>query len=356
MRENYFIDFLRFIFSLCILFYHSWIFAGTFGNGILNHGYLAVDFYFIVTGYLMINSSRKNKSNDTTILKDSFIFIYKKIKNIFPALLVTFLFGVLLVYGKNIIFSPSILLSNTLLPELLQLSILGYDLTVNSSWWYISAMLLVLALLYPIAKKYSDDYSRYIAPLIIIFTLGFINMHAININDPVRIDYFLRNGFYKALIFIPLGNISYIVTKKIKEIDFKKYTLIVLSIIEILLYTILILNMHYFFMGTFLFALLLMLNISLTFSGITFLSKMFKNNIWKKLGNYGFYIFLCNISVRTYIQRNYLNLGFSYNELLFRFIINSCLLALILYIIVEIIYMKFILKKLSDYSKRKWKK
>jgi peptidoglycan/LPS O-acetylase OafA/YrhL len=62
-QENYFIDFLRFVFSVCIVFYHSWMFAGEFGKGIFNYGYLAVDFYFIVTGYLMINSMSKSLQN-----------------------------------------------------------------------------------------------------------------------------------------------------------------------------------------------------------------------------------------------------------------------------------------------------
>ena len=53
--QNYFIDFLRFVFSVGILLYHSWSFTGEFGKGLFNAGYLGVDFFFIVTGYLMIN-------------------------------------------------------------------------------------------------------------------------------------------------------------------------------------------------------------------------------------------------------------------------------------------------------------
>ena len=84
-KQNYFIDFLRFVFSICILFYHSWVFAGEFGNGIFNYGFLAVDFYFIVTGYLMMMSIYKMKSH-TTILNDSFIFMYNKILDFFDKL------------------------------------------------------------------------------------------------------------------------------------------------------------------------------------------------------------------------------------------------------------------------------
>ena len=42
-------------------------------------------------------------------------------------------------------------------------------------------------------------------------------MNNIIINDPVNISYFLRNGFYQALVFIPIGNVVYSITKFIKN-------------------------------------------------------------------------------------------------------------------------------------------
>ena len=339
-QENYFIDFLRFIFSMCILFYHSWIFAGEFGNGFFNSGYLAVDFYFIVTGFLMMNSIYKKNYEKVSVLNGSFNYLFNKVKKLLPSLIAAFFVGVIFVYGKSCVYEPSLLVSDKLLPELLQLGIFGYDMTVNSSWWYISAMIFSMALLCPLAIKYKDDYCKYIAPLIIVFTLGFIKMNNIIIDDPVNISYFLRNGFYQALIFIPLGNIAYVVTDIIKRKEYKKTKLNILSCLEIGIYIMLFLNMHYLFIDRFLFVLLMVFNISLTFSNITFSSKLFKHSIWKKLGDYGFYIYLCNISIRTFMINNYLNLGLSYKALFFKFVILSCLTGLLLYVGVEIIYKK----------------
>jgi len=352
-KENYFIDFLRFIFSLCIISYHSWIFAGTFGNGFFNYGYLAVDFYFIVTGYLMMNSIFKNKNNNKVVLKESFHFIYKKITRLFPSLFVTFIIGIFFVYGKEVFINPRLLLSNQLLPELLQLGIFGYDMTINSSWWYISAMLFALALLYPIALRYKEDYSKYIAPIILVIFLGIVNIFKVNINDPFLIQLFLRNGFYKAVIFIILGNISFMITKKIKEKEFKKIEVMILSIMEVLLYIILIINMNYFYIGTFVFALLLMLNISLTFSSITISTKIFKNPIWKELGNYGFYMYLCNISIRTYLLNKYSTMCLPYKEMFIKLEVTTMIVGLISYIIVELIYKKMIQKSIVNNKNKK---
>lgn len=63
---NYIIDALKFVFSFIIVIYHSWCFSGTWGNGYFQYGFLAVDFYFIVTGYLMMNSINKKKIKKLT--------------------------------------------------------------------------------------------------------------------------------------------------------------------------------------------------------------------------------------------------------------------------------------------------
>ena len=347
--ENYFIDFLRFVFSLCILCYHSWLFSGEYGSGILNFGFLAVDFYFIVTGYLMINSLQKTKSIKAPILSKSFEFVFKKINRLIPALIVTFIVGLVFVYGRSVFLDYRLLLSNKIFPELFQLSILEFEISINGSWWYISAMIIVIAILCPFALKYDKYFSYYIAPLIVLFGLGIVNHFKININDPAGTTFFLRNGFYKALIFIPLGNIAYALTEVIGKTSFSKFKRILLTILEFAIYTVLLLNMQYYFIETFLSAILLMFNISLTFSNITYTKNLFRHSICKKLGNYGLYIFLCNVSIRTYMLRNYMALNMSYKQLLLRFFVISCVVALFLYLIVEVIY-----KRLKDFMKRKF--
>ena len=62
-EENYFIDFLRFIFSICIVIYHGRLFALNEYDAILRNGHYGVDFYFIVTGYLMMNTIFKTKKS-----------------------------------------------------------------------------------------------------------------------------------------------------------------------------------------------------------------------------------------------------------------------------------------------------
>lgn len=332
--KNYLIDFLRFIFSIAILLYHSWMFTGVFGEGLARRGYLGVDFYFIVTGYLMLNSLHKEKLVDKYIFKDTLNFVIKKYIRLLPALIVTFIISIPFVYGKNAL-NYQLLLSNSMIGEILQLGILGYPMPINSSWWYLSAMFLVSLILYPIAKKYTNDYARYIAPVILLFTVGLVYTKGININDPLNISFYLRNGFYKAIIFIILGNISYEISNGIKKTSLNSKKIKLLTIFEILTYLFLILNLHYYVADTLLYAILLTLNIAVTFSNITYTKKFFKNPIWNKLGTFGFYIYLCQIAIRTYMMRHLTN---NYINDLIKYIIITVIVSTIIYIIIEIFY------------------
>ena len=338
--NNYCIDFYRFVFSFILIFYHSWMFTGVYSNGIFNYGFYAVDFYFIVTGYLMINTINKDNRKKYDLFKDTFEFIYKKIIRLLPAMIIAFIIGIILVFGKN--FEFKILFSDSVVGELLQLGIFGYDMPINSSWWYISAMILCLMILYPIAKKNKEKYIFYIAPLILFITLMFVRKKGIWINDPLNSQFYLRNGFYKAMIFIILGNFSFYLANMIRNNDNSKIRIIILSIIEFLIYGLLIYNMHYNIIGSILEALLFAFAVALTFSNSTISKNIFKSSFWKKLGTFGFYMFLCQISIRTYLMRH--NTG-NYGEMLLRYILMTLIISLIIYIIVEIIYKKIIYKK-----------
>ena len=339
-QENYYIDFLKFIFSLIIMFYHSWIFTGVFGNGLMNYGFYGVDFYFIVTGYLMMNSISKDKKNKVS----TFEFIVRKIKRLVPSIIITFIIGYCLVYGKNCVDIRN-LLTNNIIAEFLQLSILGYPYAINSALWYVSSMIIVLFILYPLVIKYKDKYIYFIAPLILLFALGFINSFDININDPVLLKVFLRNGFYKGLIFIILGNISFEIANYIKRNKFNNIRRWIITILETIVYLILIINMHFNYVGSLLVAILFTVNIAITFSNISYVNKLFKHSIWKKLGKLGFYIFLINIPVRAYLLRHN---GHSYHQMLFRFTLITITLAIISYIIVEIMY-PMVVKKIKKF-------
>ena len=330
-EENYYIDFIRFLCGLIIMCFHSWVFSKE-GNSFFINGYLAVNFYFVLTGYLMMNSLDKYK-------KETHLFIWGKIKRLLPGILLTFLVSYIFVYGKSSFFinkaNITRMLSNENIGELFQLRIFGYGSSINASWWYISAMLFDLAILYPLAKKFEKKYITYIAPMIILIVLAITNFYKISFSSHGAITLIFSNGFYKGLVYICLGNISY---KLHQIIKFKyKNQKILLTIIEILLTAIMLYQFYTGIIGSILLAIIMMLLISISFSGNSLTHKVFKHKIWKSLGNYSFYLYLIHVAIRQYYQRHN---TYVYLDMFIKYALTSMLVALIVYIILDIIYPK----------------
>ena len=353
-NENYCIDFFRFVFSCLILIYHGWVFTGPYvpgyTAGYFKYGYYGVDFYFIVTGYLMMNSIAKQKIKSKNIYKETFEFVFRKFKKLFPGLLVTFIFGITLVYGMDF-FDSKNFLSNNLVSEIMQLNIFGYNLLINKTWWYISAMLFVLFLLYPLARKNKDGYIYYFAPLIMLVALAIVKYTDIKIDYAHDNVFLFKNGFYKGLIFIILGNFAYQFALKMKNKDLNKLKTVFLTILESAIYILLICNTYFSFMGSIAVALLFVFVIALTFSKLTYSSKIFRHDIWRKLGIFGFYMYLCQISVRTYWLDwlSHQHQIYGYHRMLCYYVVMTVILSILIYIIVEVIY-----KRLKKYGKPKW--
>lgn len=313
---NYFIDLLKFIFSILIVFYHSWIFTGEFGSGFFNHGYLAVDFYFIVTGYLMMQSIEKEKKSKESIGLKTIKFIYKKIASIFPYILFAFILGTILLYKSDIL-SIRLMTANNLISEILQIGTLGLGIPINGAAWYISAMLICLFCLYPLANKFKENYIYLIAPLLLFLFLGICYSFDIVVNDPANKVFIGLNGLYKGFIFIILGNISYEVVKWFKKVNFTKVGRIFLTIIELLLLFMLIATMHLNFLGTIVVALVTFALVTIVFSERSYSKEIFNFPFFKKLGFFGFIMYLNNVYLRTPLLNSGLNIGYKKYFILF---------------------------------------
>ena len=345
---NYFIDFLKFIFSIVIVIYHAWVFAYDYNSALFKAGYLAVDFYFIVTGYLMMNSIQKDKNSESSIGIKTIKFLYKKIKNIFPYILFAFVIGSILLY-KDTGLTISVLTRNNYISEILQIGVLGLGFPINSATWYISSMLLSLMFLYPLALKYKDNYSTLIAPILLIIFLLICYSFNIKINNPIYKMGLGLNGLYKGFIFILLGNITYVLTNSFKKIPFNKLGRIILTIIEFILLLILLYTMNYNILGTIIVALITVILVIITFSNKSYTNKIFNFKILKELGKFGFIMFLNNIYFRTFLIQN--DYSFRYRNFLILYVGLTIISSLVSYAVVPLFMKMFskiriILKKL----------
>ncbi|MBR1634409.1 MAG: acyltransferase [Lachnospiraceae bacterium] len=188
------IELMRFVFSVLIILYHchrtlgfdEWV-IGSRHIPAMGGGRLGPDFFFLVSGLLMGRSIRKERERDKTeqaicdgepldLGKKTLRFFLKKYLAIFPYHLICFtaLFFLRL-YSRKIWDNAADVFAFLLdsIPEFLLLQKFGFPaVDVNIVEWYLSAMLIAILLLYPIAYRYYSMFVRVIAPVLAFWILG----------------------------------------------------------------------------------------------------------------------------------------------------------------------------------------
>lgn len=177
-KRNGEIELLRFLFSVIIVLFHcnkdifDCISPENYSYALAPRGYIGVEFFFMLSGYFMAAGIAKNKSA-APVGTDTVRFVWKKYLSIFPFHIIAFvsLFAVHSFINSD--FTVEKLLS--VIPGALLITRSGIRFfDINGVEWYLSAMLLVMAAIYPVAKKHFDVYSKAIAPLSAILIYGWL--------------------------------------------------------------------------------------------------------------------------------------------------------------------------------------
>ena len=167
-------DFWKFVACLSVLLVHSHTFYG--GERIVfKNGHFAVELFFLLTGFFFARSVGKDTRpvSRETIGRETWQFIWRKTKAFLPY----YLFG----YGCSVVMAtirfPVGRLVRTTLPGLpLDFLLLGetgipvpYIQVIN---WYLSSMLVVLFLFYPLLRWTKELFSDWFAPVAALLLLG----------------------------------------------------------------------------------------------------------------------------------------------------------------------------------------
>lgn len=178
-KKNYEIEFFKLLFTVAILVFHSKLIACSDGNpNLIPKGYLGVEFFFMVSGYFMalsIEGNAKRNLNPTP-----FQFVFKRGWRLMPDMLFGFIISFVV---WNCVITPkyfrNVFIALTYaLPEATMTGYIGVNYNsfyYNGPTWYISAMLTVMFILYPILKKYREKFGYYIAPVLGIFSYSYLS-------------------------------------------------------------------------------------------------------------------------------------------------------------------------------------
>lgn len=170
MRRTGSIDYIKFIFSLFILFYH-------FGF-LFNSGYIVVEGFFMITGYLMMASLCRKAAETEGSPYGTAKFVFRKYRSVLFPLLFSALIG-FVVYEALIYEHPMDFTAERvplLLFEILPLQMAGFEgMWTTGVSWYLSAMLLGVAILHPLAKKDPLRFGSTWAPVIALLGYGLLS-------------------------------------------------------------------------------------------------------------------------------------------------------------------------------------
>lgn len=290
------IDLFKFVFAVIILLFHGYRLGAEGQNTIFSGGSIAVEFYFIVSGYLLAASADKYKLSDAKIGEYTTGFMKNKICRLYPEVLIAFLIAFFvrqLSMGlESLLNIEKILLSIWDMLLISQTGIGVVNITVVT--WYLSAMLLSMYILFPLMLKNQEVFLNIIAPLTSFFILGWISQNIGHLRAPTRWLGFCYNGFLRSTAELCLGCMCWELCNQIKKFRFSVVAKVLLSIVEFSGYIFVIIWSYSKGASHMDFVLLMILAISVTisFSGEGIVAQKLNHKFFYKLGDISFSIYL----------------------------------------------------------------
>lgn len=294
-KRNGNIGLLKFLFCLMVICLHTNSLAKNNEFILFKTGNIAVEFFFIVSGYFLAQRALKEKYNKTNIGKETIQFIWKKIKSFAPYLLLAFIVELTL----RIIFTDISLyqLANSIW-NLLLLQVAGFNkYIINIPIWYLSAMLISMAILYPIIKKYKYNYIYLFSPLIVILGLGWLFHDYTSLYSPFTWIFLISKGLLVGFITLNIGAIIYCLNECFIKIKFTKVAKALLTLFEVLGYSFIFLVSFFVeraSMYSFHLLLLLIPLILISLSGHTLGQKYLSNSFVYYLERLSLPMYICH--------------------------------------------------------------
>lgn len=237
-QRNGTIDFLKFLFALVVLIFHGRKLASGNEFALLQSGYLAVEFFFLVSGYLMMKSASRVPQN-SLIGHETATFLSHKIKGLYPAILFAFLAALITVLAIGLTpYTVETVLTSVWEIFLLRMSGIQ-GMTINTITWYISAMLIAMLALYPLILKFRKNFGMLIAPFAAILLFGYLSQTG-NLASPEKWMDFVYRGIPRALGGLCVGCVCYEIAEYLKK---KPFTLLSRRLLFILQWACIVISL-----------------------------------------------------------------------------------------------------------------
>ncbi len=297
--RNGYIDIVKFLFALIIAEFHI-------NTGVFPGGRIAVEGFFFISGFFMMQNIYRNKYPEDALGFSTVKFVTSKFKTLFPYLLpaVAISFGIVCyIYKRSLV--DAIKQLPLLMFDVFPLCEAGFQgIYVVGISWYLGAMFLALAILYPFCKKFGSNFVLTVCPtasLLIYGTLShFYGNMAIGMKwlDISLISSGLLRGLAGCMAGCVLSEICRVLSKK--EVTIKGR--ILFSVLEILGFIYLFYSMNKLALSRYEFVLVFVIFglLIIGIGGLSFSSVIFRGN-WTK-----FFGIASTLIVLTHYQINML--------------------------------------------------
>lgn len=313
-KKNGKIEFYRFLFCMGIVLFHfGRFFVGTpkMGGDIhlayFPHG-VGVEFFFLTSGFLMAKSLYKKLErqreprlcrSEKERVKDYLGFMAHKYLRVFPQHMIAFLFAFVsfaawhqFSVGKTLIYA----IRN--IPAFFLIQKTGFmPANVNSVTWYISCMLIAMAIIYPVAREHYYVVTRYAAPLISLIILGWMYHETHTLTGVSQWMGIAYKCTYRAIAEILLGMTSFEISRALSQKfgDRKSLTATIAEVICVLGslgYMMITASKKYEMYVLFMMFII----VTIAFSRISYGAEMFDNKLSYFLGEISLPVYLSQLT------------------------------------------------------------
>ena len=296
-RRNGRIEILRFVFAFIVLLHHSRYLLGD-DNCYFLGGSLGVEFFFIVSGYLMMNTvdrivSSKNYNTipvDKNLANETASFIKKKVQAILPQFPIAWFIGLLFVIILNhmtIVDAFEAFKQDFWELSLLKMTGIYYG-GLDGVMWYISSMLICMTILYPLLRRFPHMMRKIWCPFLALMFLGMMCILDGHPRNPTKVYSIIYKGNIRAFAEICIGIWSYDIVRKIKSVNWSKLAGFISEILQLAGYGMAIIYMYSDKPGKddYFFLMVLSISVILSFAQVGILSDAFNNRFSMILGRF----------------------------------------------------------------------
>lgn len=306
-KRNGMVDLFKFIFAVVIAIFHGGtnLWYGAKGEYPMSGGAIGVEFFFIVSGYLMVSSESRRSETRLSLHDDTFSFIKGKVKSLCPGFFISWALAFFFTnWSENLnegvdLFTLFKRTSYSVF-ELLMVNQSGLNVyRVNHATWYVSSMLIGMVILYPLLAKKREWFLKVIAPFAAIMIFGYMYARyseGSGFGGPADFDGFMLKGTERGIACMCVGAVCWNIVDKIKGVEFTKFGRLVLTLLEGGGY-LYVLMFAYFMRHSamdYVCVFVLAVAITISFSNKSYFVIGSLGNVTAFLGEWSLYIFLNN--------------------------------------------------------------